>query len=179
MDRQEKVGVLKLSGGGGVGVEDYKPPSMLRRGRGNKGGLSSPSVLAGRLFSPLPCSVCAFVCMPVWLCVGGVMQGLCWRRSTIETRELVPLIEHRVAAVEEGWRGCAYYRQPRACWNSGQLWRGSRCWRGCRWPGGSSWQHSVLPFPVLRTTGGGHSSIGKMWARQNHREFRKSVYSNV
>ena len=72
---RKKVGVSKLSGFKGGGV-DHVPPSMLRRGRGNKGGLFSLSVLVGRLFSPLPCRVCAFVCASVWLCVGGVMQGL-------------------------------------------------------------------------------------------------------
>lgn len=47
-------------GGGGV---DRVPQSTLRRGRGNKGVLFSLSVLAGRLFSALSCSI------------GGVMQG--------------------------------------------------------------------------------------------------------
>lgn len=42
-----------LQEGGGV---DHVPQSTLRRGRGNKGGLFSLSVLTGRLFSPLSCS---------------------------------------------------------------------------------------------------------------------------
>ena len=74
-EKKKTVGVLKLLGFQGGGVDHVSPP-MLRRSRWNKGGLFSPSVLAGRLFSPLPCNVC--VCMSVCVCVCVCGRGDAW-----------------------------------------------------------------------------------------------------
>ncbi len=53
-EKWEGFEAFRVAGGGGV---DHVPQSTLRRGRGNKGGLFSLSVLAGRLFSPLSSSI--------------------------------------------------------------------------------------------------------------------------
>lgn len=60
------------------------------KGQGNKGGLFSLSVLAGRLFSS-----------PFFAVQGGD-AGLCLRRSTKEARVFEFLFEHTVVPPEEG-----------------------------------------------------------------------------
>lgn len=57
-DQGECFDALWVFQGGGA---DHVPPAMLRRGKGNKRGLFSLSVLVERLFSPLPCCVCVYM----------------------------------------------------------------------------------------------------------------------
>ena len=102
-----KVGVfLRLWGlqqGGGV---DHVPRSTLRRGRGNKGGLFSLSVLAGRLSSPL------------FLQYRGVMQGYAWEDPQ-KKLGCWSLGFNTVVPAEEDWRGSHCYRQH---WAWFKLW---------------------------------------------------------